>query len=163
MSNYGIRSLPIYVQLRKEELDNLRYMQIRFRRDWPATFSANCLGHIWAFNTYEYTPEELRLQLRGASALLDYLADEYLDIRPEGGRFFVDDNGSYYRDEANHHVQFAKFCFVTDPRRQAAKPLGPGRTQEQQERHDDRVCDENRCPFCTDKRLRGLGVYQIPG
>ena len=103
-----MRSLPISVPLTQEEFQELRRMQIHFRWDWPATFSANYLGDIWPFVTYNYTPEKLRLQLRGASELLDYLADEYISIRPEGGRFFIDGQGGFYKSGDTAVVQFAK-------------------------------------------------------
>ena len=156
------RSLPISVRLTRAEFSKLRQLQVKFRWDWPATFSANQHGHIWPYITPGYTPESDRLQLRGASELLDLLADEYVDLRPEGGRFFIDDLGAYY-SEFSKHVQFGKFVFVSESdlaRRQARKPLGPGRTVEQRERHDDGVCDEDRCPFCTDERL---GVFGTKG
>ncbi len=155
-----MRSLPISVPLTQEEFNQLRRMQIKFRWDWPATFSANAHGHIWPFKTYSYTREFQRIQLRGASELLDYLADEYISIRPDGGRFFINAEGAYFRPEHSGPVQFTTFRFVTyaqASRRQALKPLGPGRTEEQLERHNDQVCDEERCPFCADERLREFG------
>ena len=155
-----MRSIPISVPLTQEEFNQLRKMQVKFRWDWPATFSANEHGHIWPFKTYSYTPDFQRIPLRGASELLDYLADEYISIRPEGGRFFINDEGAYFRPEHHAPVQFATFGFTTESevsRRRAVKPLGPGRTEEQRERHDDQVCDEDRCPFCADDLLREIG------
>ena len=155
-----MRSLPIPVPLAQKEFDRLRQMQVKFRWDWPATFSANEYGNIWPFKTYSHTPEFKRIPLRGASELLDYLADEYISIRPGGGRFFINNDGAYFRSEHSDAVQFTTFRFVAETevsRRKALKPLGPGRSDEQRERHDDEVCDEDRCPFCADERLRDLG------
>lgn len=152
------RSLPVSVPITREEFNKLRQLQIKFRLDWPATFSANEHGHIWPYITPGYTTEDNRLHVRGALDFLDYLADEYVSVRPEGGRFFIDETGAYY-SLFSRHVQFAKFVFVGESelgRRQAQKPLGPGQTTEQRERHDDRICDEDRCPYCTDERLRNL-------
>ncbi len=154
------RSLPISIPLTQEEFRKLRQLQVKFRWDWPATFSANEHGDIWPYITPGYTREKDRFQMRGALELLDYLADEYISIRPEGGRFFIDEPGAYY-SEFSKHVQFGKFLFVSDSefaRRKAQKLLGPGRTAEQHNRHDDGVCDENRCPFCADERIRKFGV-----
>ncbi len=155
-----MRSLPILVPLTQEEYNQLRQMQVHFRWDWPATFSANEHGNVWPFKTFGYTHELERIQLRGASGLLDYLADEYLDIRPGGGRFFIGDEGAYYQELHSSQVQFAMFRFVTQSeasRRRSLNPLGPGRTDEQSERHDDQACNEDRCPFCADERLRNFG------
>jgi hypothetical protein len=157
------RSLPITVPITQEEFTKLRQLQIKFRWDWPATFSANEHGHIWPYVTPGYTVEDNRLHVRGALDLLDYLADEYISIRPEGGRFFVDETGAYY-SLFSRHIQFATFVFVEGAgvaRRKAQKPLGPGRTAEQRDRHADGVCDEIRCPFCAAERL-GLSPPKRP-
>ena len=149
------KSLPITVPVTREEFNRLRQLQLKFRWDWPATFSANEHGHIWPYITPGYTTEDIRFHVRGALDILDYLADEYINIRSEGGRFFIDETGAYY-SHFSSHVQFGKFEFVSDAelsRRKAKRPLGPGRTKEQRERHDDNVCDESRCPFCADDRL----------
>ncbi len=151
------RSLPISVPITREEFNKLRQLQIKFRWDWPAAFSANEHGHIWPYITPGYTTEENRFAMRGELDLLDYLADEYISIRPEGGRFFIDETGAYY-SHFSRHVQFAEFVFVSQSgvaHRKSRRALGPGRTTEQRERHDDGVCDESRCPFCADERLRG--------
>lgn len=152
-----MRSVPIPVPMTKEELSSLKKLQVQFRWDWPATFSANWHGDIWPFITYSYTREDQRIQLRGKDDLLGYIADLYISVRPEGGRFFIDDEGAYYGKESSNQVQFAKFSFVTPceaSRRPAAKPLGQGRTEEQRERHNDGVCFEDRCQFCADEWRR---------
>jgi len=129
------RRSPISVPVTREEFRNLRELQIKCRWDWPATFSANEHGHIWPYITPGYTAEDNRLHVRGALELLDYLADEYISVRPEGGRFFIDETGCYY-SVFSRRVQFGKFEFVSDSelsRRKPKRPLGPGRTAEQRE------------------------------
>src|SRR5262245_26742218 len=113
VSGVSKRSLPISVPLTREEFSKLRQLQIKFRWDWTATFSANEHGHIWPYITPGYTTEDNRFHVRGALELLDYLADEYVSIRPGGGRFFIDDHGAYYSESSNH-VQFGKFVFVSE-------------------------------------------------
>ena len=149
-----MRSFPIPVPMTKEELSFLKKLQVQFRWDWPATFSANFHGDIWPFITYSFTREPQRIQLRGKDDLLGYIADLYITVRPFGGRFFIGDEGAYYRKDSENQVQFVKFLFVTlseASHRPASKPLGQGRTEEQRERHEDRCCSEDRCQFCADE------------
>ena len=66
--------------------------------DWPAVFSTNNRREIWPFVTNGYTPEENRKQVRGESRVIDEVADFYLKVRNDGGRFFIDDLGAYYKN-----------------------------------------------------------------
>jgi hypothetical protein len=156
------KTLLISVPLTRKEFNSLRQLQLKARWDWPATFSANEHGEVWPYVTPGYTREKDRFHLRGALDLLDYLADVYLGVRPEGGRFFLDDQGAYFGESSSRvKTQFAKFSFVTSmdtSPRAAIKSHGPGRTPEQLDRHNDQVCREEVCPFCTDERLRKLSL-----
>lgn len=89
---------PILVS--QDELNDIRRLQIKRRRDWPAVFSTNAHGEIWPFATYGYTNWHDREDVRGFSRVIDEVAERYRQIRCRGGRFFIDNSGSYYRDES---------------------------------------------------------------
>jgi hypothetical protein len=93
----------------RRELDQLRTLQLRHRRDWPAVFSTN--GHdTWPFVCYGWTPYELRNYLTGVSPLLDRIARACVDARDwRGGRFFVQQHGAYWEDEDFRIHQFVVF------------------------------------------------------
>jgi len=98
------------IGITRTELDQIRNLPIRRRSDWPAVFSTNCHGEVWLFATYGFTRDEYREQIRGASEVIDAIADQYLEIRGEGGRFFVDATGAFYKDEsARWPRQFVNF------------------------------------------------------
>jgi hypothetical protein len=41
----------------------------------------------------------MRENVRGVLPMLDAVADGFLSIRPEGGRFFIDERGAFYKSE----------------------------------------------------------------
>ena len=79
---------PIFIT--RSQLEEIKQLQLRKRPDWPATFSVNCQGRIWPFANWGHTPEHNRDAIAGISPTVDAIAVRFLDIRPEGGRFFVD-------------------------------------------------------------------------
>jgi hypothetical protein len=98
------------IGITRTELDQIRKLPIRRRSDWPAVFSTNCNGEVWLWATYGLTPDDYREQIRGVSEVTDLIADEYLEIRGEGGRFFVDATGAFYKDESGRWTrQFVNF------------------------------------------------------
>ena len=97
------------VRITREEFDELRRIQKVRRWDWPAWFGANNQGAIWPGVTRGYTPFELREDVREVSKLLDLVADVYLLVRDKGGRFFIGDQGAFFKDEGT--VQFIEFKF----------------------------------------------------
>lgn len=102
---------PETVTFTRDEFDELVRLQKRRRWDWPAVFSTNEYGDIWPWTTYGWTPDSEREQLRGISRIIDAVAEIYrLKARPEGGRFFIDDNGAFYKNEEGSQViQFVIF------------------------------------------------------
>ena len=95
------------VRITHSEFEEFRRLQVRYRWDWPAVFSTNS-REIWPWVVYGRTREELRLNVRGLSIIVDRVTSEYLERRPEGGRFFIDEIGAYYK-EAGRAVQFVWF------------------------------------------------------
>ncbi len=90
---------PILV--RRADLEDIRRLQIKPRSDWPAVFSTNVHGEIWPFATYGYTYGGNRLDVRGFSNVIDEVAERYREIRCEGGHFFIDATGAFYKDESS--------------------------------------------------------------
>ena len=74
-------------------------VQIRRRPDWPAVFSTNNWEDLWPFATRGHTPEDDRMNVRGIIPVLDHVRDVYLNDRPQGGRFFIDESGAQWKDE----------------------------------------------------------------
>ena len=101
------RTLPVT----DDEFAQLKQLQIRFRWDWPAVFSTNLRRDLWPWVTYGYTDWSDRQQLRGLSKILDVVADVCLAERIDdgGGRFFVNDDGAFYKKEDGELVQFVTF------------------------------------------------------
>jgi hypothetical protein len=97
------------VILTRKEFDGLKALQVRMRWDWPAVFSTNCRGDIWPFARYGYTPDADRLEVRGLSRVIDEVADIFVKVRSDGGRFFIGDSGAVYRDEAGCYKAFVQF------------------------------------------------------
>jgi hypothetical protein len=92
-----------------KEFEVLKNLQVRRRWDWPTVFSTNCRGEIWGFATYSWTKLEEREYIHGVSSIIDRVAEEYLNVRADGGRFFIDDEGAFHKAEPGSKVQF--ICF----------------------------------------------------
>jgi hypothetical protein len=97
------------LRLTDTEFERLRELQLRLRWDWPAAFSANWKGEIWPFVFCGYTRRQSRQDIRGLSEVVDRLADHFLGIRNEGGRFFIDERGAFYKTQGAQEVQFVAF------------------------------------------------------
>jgi hypothetical protein len=97
------------LSLTRHEFAELVSLQKRRRWDWPAVFSANEHGDIWPFVRYGYTYKRERSQIRGASKIIDTVAEEYIKTKSAGGRFFIGDNGAFYKDEGSHVIRFVTF------------------------------------------------------
>jgi len=89
-----------------EELEELKRLQ-----PWPADLSANHHGAIWQSVTFGWTPFSRREDIRGKSKIIDEVADEYLRVRPGGGRFFMRLAGAFYSPEDEPGGQFVAFQF----------------------------------------------------
>src|SRR5437764_2713282 len=85
-------------RLSAEEYEQLRDLQVKYRWDWPAVFSGNAAGSIWPFRCLGRTPFDQRIDVRGMSSAIDFVADRNLVEREGGGRFFINDMGAFYKD-----------------------------------------------------------------
>ena len=99
------------ILVKTDELEKLKQIQIKHRRDWPAAFSTNIRCEVWPFCCYGHTSYENREFVHGSSKTIDDVAHEYLKIRRIGGRFFLDELGAFYKDELGFPEQFVTFRF----------------------------------------------------
>lgn len=149
-------SKPSRLEVTDEELGQLRRMQISPRGDWPAVFSTNGNGEVWPFVTYNWTPHADRRDVQGEARVLDLIARFYIDRRPEGGRFFIDDRGAFCSEPPDRKVQFVTFKLVeSDPIRPALRPF-PGIHNETPAQlaarlHREGRCEIERCHLCGEE------------
>jgi len=101
------------LSITKEELEELKRIQIEHHWKWPAAFGTNRTGDIWPCEMGGYTPPEQREHVRGISKIIDAVATEYLNIRSSGGRFFISDTGASYSPQSNEQIPFLTFIFLS--------------------------------------------------
>jgi len=98
------------LRLTSDDFDKLRQLQIK--RGWKRlAFSTNYWEEIWPSTRFGPVPIEEREELGGVCAMLDQVVAEYLKVRSEGGRFFVQRDGVWYEEEGYLPVQFVAFQF----------------------------------------------------
>jgi hypothetical protein len=89
----------------------IRNLELKARKDGRAGFSVGPGGRIWRFVTYGKTSEEDKEDVRRKCEVVDEIADRYLALRPEGGRFFMDGMGASYKyhPERSATIPFVNF------------------------------------------------------
>ena len=105
---------PLLFPIDREEIQRLKELQVRRHREWPAAFSTNNLGQIWLYTHAGKTPLDQREFVDGMLKIqiLKQIAETYRYERPDGGRFFVDERGCFYRPKGMPEVQFIEFTFL---------------------------------------------------
>lgn len=104
------------IELRGEDLADLLGVQVRTWRDWPARFSCNPRGDVWATPSLGHSAVVDRIPLGGAFPILDQAVDLVLSKRERGGRMFLCEHGVFsYRDDLGCKVQLARFVLPSDP------------------------------------------------
>ena len=99
-----------YMEITKHDFEEFKGFQIKHRFSWSAIFSTNCNREIWVYGGPGYTHEERRIHVQGNSKVLDRVAEEYLRIRHEGGRFYLTETGAFYSSEdGKDAIQFLTF------------------------------------------------------
>ena len=94
-----------------EEFEELKKLQKMRHWRWPAAFSANDYGAVWPYVTRGYTQPDERDDVRGLCETIDAVANEFLCVRPGGGRFFISSTGAFYSPQGQPDVQFLVFSF----------------------------------------------------
>jgi hypothetical protein len=99
------------LQVQPEELEQLRQCQARPRPDCHAAFTVDGGHSIWPVVEWGQPQGQQRVNVRGWFPLLDKIADEFLIWRPQGGAFFVTQEGARYRVNEDHRpgVEFMLF------------------------------------------------------
>lgn len=95
----------------RDDLDEVRRLQIERQWTWPVAFGANARGDIWPYVILGFTEEGLREQVRRVSKVIDAVADAYLKVRPNGGHFSIDDTGALHTPPGERETRFLTFGF----------------------------------------------------
>lgn len=94
------------VTISRQDMECIKRLQVKSRSDRLISFIVNPDGHVWAYLRRGYTGP-LAPDVRGRCRKLDEIADEFLQVRNRGGRFFIDKKGVFYKDDelkgAVHH------------------------------------------------------------
>jgi hypothetical protein len=114
---------PKIFPITRNQFQEFRDLQIKYRWDWPATFSTNPNGDVWPWIKKGYTPVQLREKVNGLSTLLDKVAHEYSLAREECGRFFIDQSGAFWKTEDGRKIQFVKWDSRGEALVKPQKPL----------------------------------------
>jgi hypothetical protein len=112
----------IAIKITRSEFDTFRDLQDKDKRrkDWHAVFSTNFSENTWPFETYGLTPEKLRKEIQAKSPILVRIAGIYIEVRPSGGRFFINREGVFLRPD-DVYEQFIRWDFGKD----APRPISP--------------------------------------
>jgi hypothetical protein len=103
----------IRITINSSHLRVFRKCQLKVRRDWLAVFSTNEYGEVWPYVTRGLTPTYDRLELERKIPKIGEISKAYLQYRPEGGRFFINQCGAYlHQAEFGPYDQFVEFLIV---------------------------------------------------
>ena len=100
------------MEVNRQQLEELREVQIRPKYGWPAAFGCNEFYEVWPYTTNSRTPIPDRIPLKGAFYLLDEIVKRVVAITivrgryPRGGRFRVDDDGVILANGKERIIEF---------------------------------------------------------
>jgi hypothetical protein len=99
------------IRINKAEFDKFRDLQNpkKMRNDCHAAFSTNPSEDTWRFETFGLTREQLRVEVRNQSPKLDQVFGLFIEERPTGGRFLIDDLGVYWKDSEKNEHRFVEW------------------------------------------------------
>ena len=100
---------PKQMRMLRIEFEEICELVKRHRSDWPACFSCNEKEELWIFARWKRTPFDERVSVRNLVPKLDKVAHYLREFRPDGGRFFLDELGAYWKEEELTPVQFLKW------------------------------------------------------
>ena len=95
------------IDVSKEEFSRFKLWAENGRWGWPARLSTNDWRDLWEPPGWGYTRLRDREQMRGEFPFVDDVVEEYLELRPGGGRFFIDDRVAYYKPEEEGEPTYA--------------------------------------------------------
>jgi hypothetical protein len=102
---------PKKYPLKRSKLEDVKRLQFKNHKKWPAAFSTNPRCQIWPYTHCGKTPRNERIFVQGELRTIDDIAQIYSSERPEGGRFFVSDAGAFYSPQYCEQNQFIEFEF----------------------------------------------------
>jgi hypothetical protein len=97
------------IEASRDDLSELPRLMIRPRNDWLFVGSTNSWSEVWPFACHGHTQGEMRAAVQGLNPIVDIVASYLREVKPGGGRFFVDMTGAYYRDASSTLVPFVRF------------------------------------------------------
>lgn len=86
------------IRISQRDFEFLKKMELKHRRDCLACFSVNENREIWVYVTRGWTKPEKRKYVPGQCRIVDQIVEEYLSVRPSGGRILLKRNGLFYRE-----------------------------------------------------------------
>ena len=94
------------ILLTSEDVRILKSLRLSDKWDWPATFSCNASRAVWPGTTFGLTPPHEKHHVGGLFPALDLIVQCFLDYRPAGGRFHVDDEGVTVASDGRRIIKF---------------------------------------------------------
>ncbi len=93
------------------DFEALKSVQLggRTRQAWDLAFNVGAHGEIFPVTRSGHTPESERAYSRGTLDALDRVADAAVEARGVNGRFFVNENGVFYKDRNSNLKQCLRF------------------------------------------------------
>lgn len=95
------------IEVAKEEFEKFKAEAGANGWGWPVALSTNHWREVWPPPGRGFTQPDDRRRLYGRFPFIGRIVDAYLKERPEGGRFFIDDQLVYYRPEEDNKPCYA--------------------------------------------------------
>ncbi|MGA3373572.1 MAG: hypothetical protein ABSC48_17625 [Terracidiphilus sp.] len=100
------------IRINRAEFDQFKKLQVKEHGYCHAAFSTNLSENTWPFETFGFTPEQLRKEIRKRSPKLDQIVGLFIELpdkHPKGGRFFIDFRGAYWKDRDKKVHRFVEW------------------------------------------------------
>ena len=94
------------IDVDKAEFQRFKEWAAGNRFGWPAALSTNEWYAIWPPSGWGYTPNDDRRRLHGRFPFVEQIVEQYLRLRPCGGRFFIDEELAYYKPEEEGNPRY---------------------------------------------------------
>jgi hypothetical protein len=94
------------VEVQAQELESFKAWAKGNRFGWPAALSTNQWRETWPPTGRGYTQSDDRMRLHGRFAFVDQIVKAYLERRPPGGRFFIDEQLAWYKPEEDGNPSY---------------------------------------------------------
>ena len=95
----------------RRTLDKLKTLERLERPPAVVAFSCNAYRQVWPEETTQWHREDQRSYCQGKLQVLDEIVAMMLEVRPNGGRFFVDWDGVFHRENWPNEERFIQFTW----------------------------------------------------